>query len=111
MNYIKLSEYAKSLKAKIWEIVLMSKIEDYINERSKRDSEFAKLSAQEDINLKVSVQIMNLRDSLNLSQREFAELVGKPQSTIARLENATFNASTRLLAEIAANANAKLSVS
>lgn len=88
----------------------MSKIEDYINERSKRDKEFAKLSAQEDINLKVSVQIRNLRDSLNLSQRDFAKLVGKPQSTIARLENGTFNASTGLLAEIAENANSKLRV-
>lgn len=88
----------------------MSKIEDYINERSKRDKEFAKLSAQEDINLEVSVQIRNLRDSLNLSQREFAKLVGKPQSTMVRLENGTFNASIGLLAEIAKNTNSKLRV-
>lgn len=47
----------------------MSKIKDYINERSKRDKEFAKLSAQEDIKLKTSVWLMKLRDSLTLSQR------------------------------------------
>lgn len=79
----------------------MSKIENYINNRSKYDEKFAKLSAQEATNLKTSVEIRNLRDELKLSQQEFAKLVGKPQSTIAKLESGTFNRSPdKVLTEI-----------
>lgn len=44
---------------------------------------------------------MRLREEKGLSQRELAELVGKPQSTIARIENGNMNTTVKLLEEIA----------
>lgn len=44
-----------------------------------------------------------------MSQREFAELVGKPQSTIARIESGSMNVSIRLLNEIALAAGKEVS--
>lgn len=43
----------------------------------------------------------DLRDSLGLAQIKFAKLVNKLQSTIARIESGSMNASTKLLSEIA----------
>ncbi len=56
------------------------------------------------------VEVRNLRDSIGMSQREFATLVGKPQSTIARLESGKMNTSIQLLNEIASTTNQKLTV-
>ena len=89
---------------------MISKIDDYISKRSQEDPEFAKSVEQENIKLDVAVKVRNLRDGMNLSQREFADLVGKPQSTIARIENGTMNASTKLLSEIAQAKNQKLTI-
>lgn len=88
----------------------MSKIDDYISKRSQDSSEFAQAVTQYNINLEVAVQVKKLRDSLGLTQREFANLVNKPQSTIARIENGSFNASTMLLSEIAQAANRKVKI-
>ena len=88
----------------------MSKIDDYISKRSQDSSEFAQAVTQYNINLEVAVQVKKLRDSLGLTQREFADLVNKPQSTIARIENGSFNASTMLLSEIAQAANRKVKI-
>lgn len=38
---------------------------------------------------------------MGLTQREFAKLIGKPQSTVARIENGNVNTSTKMLSEIA----------
>jgi DNA-binding XRE family transcriptional regulator len=75
----------------------MSKIDEYIAERSKNNPDFAKLVEQENINLEVAVKVRDLRENMGMSQREFADLVGKPQSTIARIENGSMNASTKIL--------------
>ncbi|WEV43386.1 helix-turn-helix transcriptional regulator [Lactobacillus sp. ESL0684] len=88
----------------------MSKIDEYARERSMRDSEFAKEAVQDNMNLEVAVQVRDLRNSLGLSQREFAKLVGKPQSTIARIESGSMNASTKLLSEIAQATNQKVKI-
>ena len=89
----------------------MSKIDDYIARRSEKEPEFANLVEQENINLEVAVKVRDLREKLALSQREFAVLVGKPQSTIARIENGSMNASTKILAEIAQATNQRLTIS
>lgn len=88
----------------------MSKIDEYIKDRSKHSSEFAKNVRQYDINFEVAIKVRDLRDSLNLTQREFANLVGMPQSTIVRIENSSLNASTKLLSEIAQAANKKVEI-
>lgn len=79
----------------------MSMLDDYVAKRSKKNPKFAKMLEQENINLEVAVKVRSLRDDLGLSQREFAKLIGKPQSTVARIETGDMNASTKLLAEIA----------
>lgn len=88
----------------------MSKIDEYIAERSKNNPDFAKIVEQENINLEVAVKVRDLRENMGMSQREFASLIGKPQSTIARIENGSMNASTRVLSEIAQATNQRLTI-
>lgn len=88
----------------------MSKIDEYVAERSKYNPDFAKLVEQENINLEVAVKVRDLRENMGMSQREFASLIGKPQSTIARIENGSMNASTKVLSEIAQATNQRLTI-
>lgn len=88
----------------------MSKIDKYVAERSKNNPDFAKLVEQENINLEVAVKVRNLRENMGMSQRAFASLIGKPQSTIARIENGAMNASTKVLSEIAQATNQRLTI-
>ncbi|MCT0950015.1 XRE family transcriptional regulator [Weissella confusa] len=88
----------------------MSKLDAYVAKRSKNNPEFAQIVEQENINLEVSVKVRDLRENMGLSQREFANLIGKPQSTIARIENGSMNASTKILSEIAKATNQRLTI-
>ncbi|MFT8425519.1 MAG: helix-turn-helix transcriptional regulator [Liquorilactobacillus sp.] len=88
----------------------MSKIDEYGAERSKNNPDFAQLVEQENINLEVAVKVRDLRENMGMSQREFASLIGKPQSTIARIENGSMNASTKVLSEIAQATNQRLTI-
>lgn len=88
----------------------MSKIDKYVAERSKNNPDFANLVEQENINLEVAVKVRNLRENMGMSQRAFASLIGKPQSTIARIENGSMNASTKVLSEIAQATNQRLTI-
>jgi len=88
----------------------MSMINDYIAERSKREPEFATAIQKESANLEAAVAVRELRDSLKMSQRDFAKLVGKPQSTIARIENGSMNVSVGLLGQIASMSNKELDI-
>ncbi|MCP0888078.1 helix-turn-helix domain-containing protein (plasmid) [Ligilactobacillus sp. WILCCON 0076] len=88
----------------------MSKIDEYVAERSKNNPDFAKIVEQENINLEVAVKVRDLRENMGMSQREFASLIGKPQSTIARIENGSMNASTKVLSEIAQATNQRLTI-
>lgn len=89
---------------------IMSKMDEYIIERNKSNSGFAQLVEQENINLEVSVKVRELRENMGMSQREFAKLVGKPQSTIARIENGSMNVSTKVLSEIAQATHRRLTI-
>lgn len=88
----------------------MSKIDQYIAKRSKRSAAFAQEYKEEDQRLQVAVEVRNLRDKLGMTQREFAKLVKKPQSTIARIESGKMNVSINVLSEIAAATNQRLTV-
>lgn len=88
----------------------MSKIDDYIAQRSQTDPEFARHSRQEAFNLEAAVAVRQLRDQLHMSQREFAHHVGKPQSTIARIEGGTMNVSVNVLGEIASATHKSLRI-
>ena len=65
---------------------------------------------QENINLEIAMKVHDLRENMGLSQREFANLIGKPQSTIARIENGSMNASTKTLSEIAHTTSQRLTI-
>lgn len=89
----------------------MSKIDDYyVAKRSRKNPNFAKEYQEQNQQLQVAVEVRNLRDKLGMSQREFAKLVGKPQSTIARIESGKMNVSINVLNEIADATNQKLTV-
>ncbi|MCM0599142.1 helix-turn-helix domain-containing protein [Periweissella fabalis] len=88
----------------------MTKIDDYIAKRSQDNPEFAQMLEQADLNLEIGIQVRNLREELKMSQRDFAALIGKPQSTIARIESGTTNANTTTLAEIARATHQKITI-
>lgn len=58
--------------------IIMSKIDEYIAKRSKQSADFAREYKEESQKLQVAVEVRNLREELGMSQRKFAELVGKP---------------------------------
>lgn len=89
---------------------IMSKIDEYITKRSQLSTNFAQKYQEENQQLQVAVEVRNLRDRLGMSQREFAQLVKKPQSTIARIESGKMNVSINVLNEIADATNQKLTV-
>ena len=91
-------------------VIDMSKIDEYIAKKSKESTKFAKDFKEENQKLQVAVEVRNLRDKLRMSQREFAKLVGKPQSTIARIESGQMNVSINVLNEIAAATHQRLTV-
>jgi DNA-binding XRE family transcriptional regulator len=88
----------------------MSEIKELIEKRSKRSPEFAEAFQQESERLDIAIALVKLREQEGLTQREFAELVHKPQSTIARIERGTFQPSYRTLSDIAHSTGKKLQI-
>jgi transcriptional regulator with XRE-family HTH domain len=60
--------------------------------------------------LDIAVTLMKLREQEGLTQKQLAERVHKPQSTIARIESGTLNPSYRLLSDIARGVDRKLDI-
>ncbi|MDR3315470.1 MAG: helix-turn-helix transcriptional regulator [Coriobacteriales bacterium] len=86
----------------------MSKIDELIEKRSKDNPKFAEGYKRECERLEVAVALMQLREEEGLTQRQLAELSGKPQSTIARIENGSMNTSMKVLNEIATSLGKKV---
>ena len=61
--------------------------------------------------LKTSALLKALRTEMGLSQMEFAKRVGKPQSTIARIETRAVIPTIKLLREIATKVDKRLEIS
>ncbi|CAM4359316.1 helix-turn-helix domain-containing protein [Lacicoccus alkaliphilus] len=61
--------------------------------------------------LKTAVLVVELREHHKLSQRELAQIVGVPKSTIARIENAQVNTSVQMLERIAEALDKELKMS
>ncbi|MDR0432610.1 MAG: helix-turn-helix domain-containing protein [Bifidobacteriaceae bacterium] len=81
----------------------MSRISDLIARKGAEDPALAQAFAQEREGLEVAVALAKLREDMGLTQRALAERSGRPQSTIARIENGSMNASVALLGEIASS--------
>lgn len=88
----------------------MSKIDELINKKKAESSNFAAEYEKESQRLEVAIALTQLRKELGLSQRELADKVGKPQSTIARIENGSMNPSLTILYEIATRVGKELHV-
>lgn len=58
----------------------------------------------------MALAVKNLRTTLGMSQREFAKYIGKPQSTIGRIETGKVNVSLDVLNEIAIATGTKLEI-
>ncbi|NMM93089.1 helix-turn-helix domain-containing protein [Bifidobacterium oedipodis] len=89
----------------------MTEIEQLITHYSHSNPTFKQEYAQEKERLAAAVALMELREQEGLSQRDLAEKVHKPQSTIARIESGKMNATIGLLEQIAAALNKKLRIS
>ncbi|EOI58205.1 helix-turn-helix transcriptional regulator [Enterococcus gilvus] len=88
----------------------MSKIDELINKKKADSVSFAEAYEKESQRLDVAIALTQLREELGVSQRELAEKVGKPQSTIARIENGSMNPSLTILYEIAEKVGKELHV-
>lgn len=88
----------------------MSKIGEYIANRSKKDAEFAKGIKEQFKSSDIAVLVRGLRNDLGISQRELAKRMSKPQSTIEIIENGSINVSTNMLKEIAMATNQSLKI-
>lgn len=79
----------------------MSAMTDLISQEIEKNPESEKFFVAEGERLDAAVALMALRESQGLTQRELAEKVGKPQSTIARIEKGTMTISFKVMSEIA----------
>lgn len=82
----------------------------FANIKPKNPVEYEKMLKQEKRNLEIAVAVRTLRQEMNLSQREFAVMIGKPQSTIGRIETGKSKPSMTTLEEIASKTGKQISV-
>ena len=88
----------------------MSRIDKLIKEKTAASAEFEREYNKENERLQVAVALVKLRESEGLTQRQLAEKTGKPQSTIARIENGNMNVSYGVLCEIASRLGKTLEI-
>ena len=88
----------------------MSEIDKLITRITADDPELQSYYREECEKLDIAIALVRLREEEGLTQRQLAAKVGKPQSTIARIENGTMNVSFRVLDEIAVALGKKLEV-
>lgn len=62
------------------------------------------------LEFQIANKLKELRKELNLSQRDFAKRLNKPQSTVARVENGSMSPTVGLLEEIAKCSNKELKI-
>jgi ribosome-binding protein aMBF1 (putative translation factor) len=89
----------------------MSRTDELIKKKRNSSKAFDCAYREEDAKLKAAIALMELREDMGWSQRELAERSGKPQSTIARIENGNMNATVKLLAEIGDAVGCRLTIS
>lgn len=95
-------------KSVVSQDMVPNRIGEYIKQRSSTNPEFKRKVDEQNKRLAAAIAVQDLRESLGLSQRELAELVHKPQSTIARIELGSTNVTMSTLREIGEQVNKKL---
>lgn len=89
----------------------MGGINNLIEKKRKASDSFDNSYREENNRLKAAVALMKLREEYGFSQRDLAQKVGKPQSTISRIENGNMNVTVKLLDEIAEGVGKELEIS
>jgi len=84
---------------------------DEIYEKYASDLTTKKELEKESKRLDTAIALMELREKEGLSQRELARKVGKPQSTIARIENGSMNVTFDTLMDIVSALGKKMTIS
>lgn len=69
----------------------MSKIKDFIKKDIEKNPKLKEQYEQVGLNLDAAVLVKDMREDLDMTQAEFAKYVGKPQSTIGRIEAESIN--------------------
>lgn len=87
---------------------MMSQVQNYIKKRAEKSEEFMQLMAIEEAKLNVALQLTELRKSAGLTQKQLAQKIGKPQSTISRVETGEMNPSIELVIELAQGLDKKV---
>ncbi|WP_125580677.1 helix-turn-helix transcriptional regulator [Levilactobacillus cerevisiae] len=83
-------------------------IDEYADRLRKEDPDFDKGLAEAEMSLKVALAVKKLRHELGLTQKDFAKLVGKSTSTIARIETGFDKANSQTLIDIAVKTHKSL---
>lgn len=79
----------------------MSKIDEYIKQKSMENHEWKEAFYEEYTALNASVLMTHLREGSGLNKIDFAKKVEKPRSTIDNIEKSLKNPSFALIEEIA----------
>ena len=87
---------------------MMSQVQNYIKKRAEKGEEFVHLMEIEEDKLDVALKLVELRKSAGLTQKQLAQKIGKPQSTISRVETGEMNPSIELVIELAQGLDKKL---
>lgn len=87
----------------------LKSIDDYAGKLRQNDPNFDKELAEARMNFKIAIAVKELRQEMGLTQQEFAQVVGKSTSTIARIETGFVKANTRTLIDIAVKTHRELS--
>ncbi|OTP28067.1 helix-turn-helix domain-containing protein [Enterococcus mundtii] len=86
----------------------MSQVQNYIKKRAEKGEEFVHLMEIEEAKLDIALKLAELRKSAGLTQKQLAQKIGKPQSTISRVETGEMNPSIELVIELAQGLDKKL---
>ena len=82
-----------------------------IYDKYSSDPKVKKNLEKEGERLETAIALMKLREEEGLTQRELAMKVGKPQSTIARIENGSMNVTFDTLMDIVTALGKKMTIS
>ena len=89
----------------------MSTYKDYLEDRKKRDPEFAEEFEKNYENFKLNAMIKALRIESGISQQEMADRIGTKKSTISRMENHAEDIRFSTLQKVASACGKKISIS
>lgn len=73
----------------------------YLKKRISKSEDFRKSYTEEELKFEIANSVKKIREDLNLSQVQFAELVGVHRSTISKIESRDLNVSLIMLNSIA----------